>query len=490
MSPEAKETFMPREARERLAQAYDAERFRSEGHALVEHLADHLHACFDRAESPVFHGRSPEEERGRWSELGVPEGSSSWMEALIEGAHHLHHPRSMGHQVPPPLPTAALADLLSSVLNNSAAIYELNPAHMAIERRLVEFLGQKVGFLEGFDGFFTGGGTLGNLTALLAMRQATAKGDTWNEGSFGARPQAVLVNEQCHYCVGRALQIMGWGSEGVATVAVDSEGRMTRSQLATRLEELTRDGRRVVAVAANACSTATGSFDDLNMVADFCAENALWLHVDGAHGASACLSRRYGHLVAGIHRADSLVWDMHKMMALPALCTAVLFREGRRSWESFRPRASYLFGEDPSTEWFNGGTRSLECTRPTLALKLWLALILHGESFFDDYVSSTFDLARRCGDILEASPDFDLAMAPQANILCWRARPEGVEDLEALQGRLREALLRDGRFYVVQTQLQGKTWLRTTFMNPFTEEEDFRSLLEDIRSRCASGSFS
>jgi len=155
----------------------------------------------------------------------------------------------------------------------------------------------------------------------------------------------VLVSEEAHYSIDRAIRIMGWGRQGAVPVPADEQFRMRATALEDSYGAATRAGLKVIAVVANACSTATGTYDPLEEIADFCAARNLWFHVDGAHGAVAVLSNRYRSLMKGVERADSLVWDAHKMMLMPLLVSAVLFRDRAAGDRAFEQRASYLFDE-------------------------------------------------------------------------------------------------------------------------------------------------
>ncbi|MEP7124163.1 MAG: pyridoxal-dependent decarboxylase [Byssovorax sp.] len=470
-----------------IPSAFDPETFREQGSALVDQLADYLHRAL-RGELPVLPWRPPAELAAEWetpfSEAPDrdPRALQHLVARVVAGSNHLHHPRCVGHQVTAPLPVAALADLASALLNNSMAVYEMGPSGTAIERAVIRFLASRLGFGASADGVLTHGGSIGNLTALLAARQAKAGFDAWTLGSAGGPPLAVLGSTQAHYCVARAAQIMGWGRGGFIAVPVDDRFRLRPEALDAAFRRAVDAGRRPIVVAASACSTATGSFDPLPEIASFCEERGLWLHVDGAHGASAALSEKTRHLVAGIDRADSVVWDAHKMMLVPGLVTAVLFRDGARSYEAFAQEASYLFeGGDREDEWFNIGTRTLECTKRMLGFQLYAALAIHGTKHFGDYVADTFDRAARFAERLGREPDFEVATPPQCNIVCFRHRPEGATDLDALQARLRRALIEDGSFYLVQTRLPAGLFLRITIINPATSDADLDALVYRLR---------
>ncbi len=186
----------------------------------------------------------------------------------------------------------------------------------------------------------------------------------------------------------------------------------------------------------------------------------------------------------GIARADSVVWDAHKLMLMPALVTAVIFRDGRRSYEAFAQQASYLFAEvSPEQQWFNLAGRTLECTKLMMSLKVYAALGLHGPAFFGGYVDGMFALTQSFAGAIEAAPDFELALRPQANIVCFRHRPDGLApgpELDRRQAQVRQRLIEDGSFYMVQTRLPAGLHLRTTLLNPFTTI-DHRDLLQAIR---------
>lgn len=481
-----------------LRRAFDAGTFRELGARTVARLADYLERATRGDAMPVLPWTAPEALLARWSgefpeapSRDLVAGFDALLARTVGESNHLHHPRYVGHQVTSPHPLAALCELAAALLNNGMAVYEMGPAATAMERRVLAWLAARLGFGAGADGILTSGGSAGNLTALLAARQAKAGFDAWREGAHAGPPLAVLVSEQAHYSVQRALQVMGLGAGGAVPVPCDERFRLRPDALPAALARAQGSGRRVIAVAASAASTATGAFDPLEPIADFCAAHGLWLHVDGAHGACAALSPATRGLVAGIERADSVVWDPHKMMLAPALVSAVIFREGARSYASFAQDASYLFpagdGAPPAgtpTPWWDIGLRTLECTKRMMSFELYASLSLLGTRFFGEYVEGCFALARRFAERIARAEDFELATPPQCNIVCFRFAPPGADraSLDALQARLRERVVRSGAFYLVQTRLPAGVFLRTTLVNPFTDDADLEALLEAVRA--------
>jgi L-2,4-diaminobutyrate decarboxylase len=470
---------------DRIASAYDAERFRRQGHQLVDQLADYLASASSGAALPVLPWAPPEENLARFP-ASFPEEPSGelapLMARVLGGSIHLHHPRYVGHQVSAPLPLAALCDLVSSLLNNGMGVYEMGPAATAMEHNVLRWMAGQLGLPESAGGVLTSGGSAGNLTALLAARQARAGFDAWNEGASAGPPLTALVAETAHYSLARAIRIMGLGAGGLTSVPVDSNFRLRPDALEGALAAATRAGRRPIAVVASAGSTATGAFDPLDAVADFCQRHGLWFHVDGAHGASAALSPTYRHQVKGIERADSVVWDAHKLMMMPALITAVLFRDGSHSFEAFAQEASYLYVQD-TRRWSDIGLRTFECTKEMMALKLYTCLSLLGTRLFSGYVTATFDLSRRFAERLRASGDFEVPVSPDCNIVCFRHTPKGLpaSELDALQSRLRQRLVTQGDFYLVRTTLPTGVYLRTTLINPLTSDAQLDALMEALR---------
>ena len=444
---------------------------------------------------PVLPQGDPDAMLQRWN-LPIPTSAKGLGEAFtllertLAESIHLHHPRNMGHQLSAPLPLAAACDFVSALLNNSSAVYEVGPVETVMEARLVRWIAELAGFDPGrAGGLFTSGGSLGNLTALLAARQVMGKrkgiGDPWRDGYApgGPRP-AVLVSAQAHYSVQRAVQIMGLGEQGVVGVGTNSALRLDPAALAEAYETARRAGREPIAVIANACSTATGSYDPLARIAEFCAVKDLWLHVDGTHGLGAILVPQYAPLLAGLARADSLVWDLHKMLRMPALCTAVVFRDKAHSYATFAQDASYLFRGTPEEEWYNLGQRTIECTKLMMALKAFVCLQVYGTQYFADYIAGRYAMARRFHDLLKASTDFECPLPPQANIVCFRYVPARVSAaaLDELQSSIRQKVIASGKFYITQTRLADGLYMRVTLINPATQDSDLEALLGEVRS--------
>jgi L-2,4-diaminobutyrate decarboxylase len=404
---------------------------------------------------------------------------------VLADVNRLTHPMAMGHQVSAPLPAAIWAEALVSACNQSLAVAEMSPTATAIETRIARWMCGLAGWGAGSGGTLTSGGTEATFTALLAAR-AAAMPDAWRDGVRGdhGRLPVVVCGEHAHYAVTRAVAQLGLGMR--SAVVVPSRGwRMNAEALAAALRRLTSARTRVMAVVATAGSTATGSFDDLEAAAALCDEHGTWLHVDGAHGASALLSAAHRHRVRGIERARTVAWDPHKMMLLPLAAGMLLARDERDLERAFAQRAPYLFhGAADDERIWDQGVRSFQCSRRADAVKVWVALQRYGADGIGALYDRLCATARALHDAIAERPDFEALHEPESNILCFRyvgrrAPDDGPARDEFLRA-LRERYNRSGRGWITTTILGGHRVLRATIMNPRTRPEHAAAMLDGV----------
>lgn len=487
----------------RIRTAFAPDRLRELGHRLAELLGDQLAAVQNR-ETPVLNWADPRQltdlagkllDSGTRSDIATSGDSAEIAdrfeqlvrEALNRG-HNLHQPRYIGHQVPAPVPIAGLFDAVGSVTNQVMAVFEMGPWATAVEAALIEKLGTTIGWERGqFSGVITHGGSLGNLAGLLTARNV-ALGESWSAGLSNTDQAPVLVAHQdAHYSVARAAGIIGIGSSNVVRVGLDSRRRMDPNQLDETLSQLRGAGTPIVAVVACACATPIGAFDPLDEIAAICQRHDVWLHVDAAHGGAASLSRKYRSLLQGLDQSDSVVWDAHKMMFVPALCAFVLYRNASHRYETFQQDAPYLFDpSSPGLAEFDSGVATLECTKRAAAYGLWGTWSLFGEQLFEDLVDVTFDLGQRFYEMLTDAPDFQPLHEPQCNIVAFQHVPAELanaseEQLADFHFQIRHQLIQSGAFYIVQARIDGRQAFRVTIINPLTTEDDLSALLDEIR---------
>jgi len=464
-----------------LHKAYDSALFQEEGEQLITLLSKHLHTVVSGTSDKVTQWRLPNDELEFWrAVLKEPTSTSMLFQTVLERSIHVHHPKFVGHQIAPTVPVSALATLVSALLNNGMTVYEMGQASAPMEKVVIEWFAQVIGYENG-DGFLTSGGTLANLTAMLAARKAKAIDDIWNEGS--SAPLAIMVSEEAHYCIDRAARIMGLGAQGIIKIPVNEQYAIRTDVLDEYYNKAVSQGRTVIAIVGSAPSTSTGVYDDLEALSAFAKAHNLWFHIDGAHGGAAIFSSSYKHLLKGINQADSVIIDGHKMMATSSITTAVLFKNSQDSYATFSQKAQYLWEKNDDAEWYNIGKRTFECTKSMMSLRFYAIINSYGTAFFDDFVTSLYDLGKTMGTLVETDESFELFLKPQSNIICFRY----IEDIPSahydfINKKIRQRMLEDGEFYIVSTQLKDAFWLRTTIMNPFTTIDDLQQLLTKIKS--------
>jgi len=465
--------------------------FQSDLEIVAAALADYYRQSH-AGEMPVIH-QPPMEELisglglAAWVSTGglSGEGLSEFVAKYLSSTTRLHHPAYMAHQVAVPHYAGALAALIDGFTNNAMAIYEMGPGAASIEHFVVNWLLEKVGWQPAparlthpagdqtwGGGVLTHGGSLANLTALIAARSRIAP-QVWLDGSPGNL--ALLAPAESHYSIARAAGILGIGQNAVYHLAVDSRGVVIPDRLPEAYGRCRNDGRRAIALVANACSTAVGLYDPLLEIAEFCRAQGLWFHVDGAHGASALLSEKHRHRLRGVEKADSLTWDAHKLVRTPTLCAAVLVRDSRTLDGAFQQEASYLFHEKEQPG-FDFVERTVECTKAGLGLRLFMVLGAMGERGLADYVERQFDLAVEAYEYIRHLPDFECAVEPQTNILCFRLA--GDDDLQL---QVRQRLTALGAFYISTAAFNGRRYLRLALMNPDTSLDDIKRLVDEMR---------
>jgi L-2,4-diaminobutyrate decarboxylase len=386
----------------------------------------------------------------------------------------------MGHQVSAPLAAAVWTETLTAILNQSAAVWEMSPVGTVLETQVIRWLCALAGLGAGCGGTFTSGGTEATFTALLAAR-AAALPDAWRSG-LGADPPVVVCGEHAHYAVMRAAGELGLGTDR-AVVVPSRDYKMDVGALDRTLDRLAAEGRRVMAVVATAGTTATGSFDDLDGIGRSCEAQGLWLHVDGAHGASALFSSSERGRLAGLHRARSIAWDPHKMMLLPLAASVVLVRHEADLEAAFAQRAPYLFHAAAGERVWDQGLRSFQCSRRVDALKVWVALQRHGATTFGALYDHLCATARTLHALLEERPEFVALHVPESNIQCFRFVGDGTrsdEDLDRINLDMRTAFNRGGAGWITTTVLGGHRVLRVTVMNPRTTRDDLVAVLDGL----------
>jgi len=369
------------------------------------------------------------------------------------------------------LEVGAIADLL-------AASYDINLALDAraatqLEHQSISWLAEFLGY-PATAGYFTSGGTISNITALAAARERALPGS--RDTGMGPHIPAMYCSAEAHYSITRAAELLGIGRGNVRPVPIDDHRRMSSSALNDLIAADKEAGRTPIAVIATAGTTLTGAVDPIDAIADVCTTQSVWLHVDGAYGLPAAAVPAYRDLFHGLERVDSLSVDAHKWMFVPKACSAVLVRHMQDLAAAFAHNEAYIPHEGDA---LNAVDVTLEYSRPFRALKLWLALRVHGAQAFRDAIGHNLRQANLLYDLAQRDDSFECrAHRPQLSITPIRHRSAGCTDVDRHNEQLCRAMQTDGRVYISPAVIDGQTWLRPCFTNFRTTDDDVRVLLE------------
>jgi glutamate/tyrosine decarboxylase-like PLP-dependent enzyme len=312
------------------------------------------------------------------------------------------------------------------------------------------------------------GGSAANLTALACAREAYSG-------------EMIYLSDQTHSSVARAARALGFPPEHVRVVPTDERGRIHVGALRSAVAADRESGRRPLVLVANAGTTATGAVDPLRELADVCREHGVWLHVDGAYGAFACLTERGRAALDGLELADSITLDPHKWLYQPIEIGALLIRDGVLLQRGFRVGAEYLEGVETAEREVNFSDLGLQLTRSFRALKVWMSLQYFGVGAFRAAVDRCQDLATEAERAIVASTELELLSPASLGIVTFRRRPPGIDDeaaLERINAAIAEEIQDDGRVFLSTAWVRGRFALRLCILNHSTTEEEVACALE------------
>ena len=408
------------------------------------------------------------------------------------------HPRSLSYFTPPPLWLSIVGELLAQVTQQGVDVWHAGPSGAFVEEEVIRWLCDLVGFGQEAFGLLTSGGVMANFLALAVVRDVhLARLLELPAAPRGRALEGVRVyaSDQAHFSIARALDELGFPRDTLHIVESDEAFRLKRATVADAVSTDRRAGLRPLAIAAVAGSTNTGSVDRLAELADVADREGLWLHVDAAYGAAACLSERDRARVPDLDRADSITIDPHKWFFQAYDIGGLLVRRRADLLATFHSSPEYYRGAlpadepDPASEPLNFYQLGMEGTRRWRALKLWLSWKHLGTQGLGHLVEQTNDLAaylaRRCAH----SADFEVTPPePELSVVCFRHIPRGASaggiDADALdrhQDALQGALEASGDGWLSTTRLRGRTWLRAGIVNYLTTEADVDRLLDMFR---------
>ncbi|GAA4771597.1 pyridoxal phosphate-dependent decarboxylase family protein [Microbacterium gilvum] len=400
-------------------------------------------------------------------------------ELYAQHAVWFHLPAYAAHlNCPVVLPAVAAETMLASI-NTSVDTYDQSLVATLMERRLVAWTGERIGFAAA-DGVFTSGGTQSNLQALyLARERALARAATMSD-------LRVLTTATSHFSIARSAHLLGLSADAVVPVGADADGRMDPLALADALAQADADGRDVMAVVVTAGTTDRGVIDPIAPAADLCAPRDLWLHVDAAYGGGLLVSPTRRHLLDGIERATSVTVDFHKTFFQPVSSSALIVRDAAdlaaAAWHADYLNPAAEAAEDDADP--NQVDRSLQTTRRFDALKLWTTLRALGPDRIGRLLDDVCDLAIEVRALLDADAELRAVGTTDLSTVLFRYEPEGLDAATAdrLVPLIRRVLFQSGRAMVARTVVDGAPCLKLTLLNPHATIDDIAAVLDLVRA--------
>jgi aromatic-L-amino-acid decarboxylase len=388
----------------------------------------------------------PPPERGRSLEAAL-----ALLQPAIEASFTTAGPGYLAYIPGGGIPSAGIADLIGCITNRFVNVTAAAPSLARLEGLTLAWLAELMGFPKSAGGIFTTGGSLSNLAALVAAREAKL-GEEFQDG-------VLYFSEQTHASVAKAARLAGFPQRALRRIPVDARLRMDAGALDAAIRADHAAGLRPFAVVANAGTTNTGAIDPLGPIAGIGREHGLWLHADAAYGGFFRLVPAGARLLAGIEDYDSMALDPHKTLFLPYGTGVLLVRDPKALERAHATEASYLQDVAAAAGQTNFTDLSPELSRDLRGLRVWLPLVLHGVGAFRAQLAEKLELTRHAAARIAAEPLFRLVDEPQLSIVAFTAEPPA-GDPDAFGEEVLRRVNARRRVFLSSTRLDGRYVLR------------------------------
>ena len=471
----------------------NAETFRRYGHELVEWIADYLGHS---ERYPVLSRVRPGEVRdglpGRAPEHGEPFDAilADFERVIVPGITHWNHPGFFGYFAITGSAPGVLGEFLSAALNVQGMLWRTSPAVTELEEVALGWLRQLIGLPPSFEGVIYDTASMSSMHALATARHVAVPGvrERGLAGRADVPPLRVYCSEQAHSSIDKAVMALGLGHGALRKIPADEAYRMRPDALRRAIADDRAAGARPIAVVATVGTTSTTSVDPVPAIADICAREQAWLHVDAAYAGVAAMLPDHRDTLAGCDRADSLVVNPHKWLFTPFDLSAFYCRRMDTLREAFSLTPEYLKTTD-ATSVRNLMDTGVQLGRRFRALKLWMILRYFGAEGIRERLATHIALARMFAEWVDESPDFERLAPVPFSVVCFRLRPRGSAasepELEALNARLLEAVNRGGEVFLSHTKLDGRFSLRLAIGHIRTTGRHVARAWELLRSEAA-----
>jgi aromatic-L-amino-acid/L-tryptophan decarboxylase len=462
----------------------DWDAMRELGHRMVDEMFANLETLRER---PTWQPM-PDETRAHFiTPLPVqPEGAEAayadFTRDVLPYPMGNFHPRFWGWVIGTGTPLGALAEMLAAALNPNVG----GGDHAAnrVEEQVMAWCKQMVGYPAEAGGLLVSGTSMANLICLTVARNKQAGINVRKAGLAAVPRLTVYGSSEIHSSIQRAVEVLGLGSDSLRLIPVNANFEIDIAALEAAIAADKAAGCQPMAVIGSAGTVNTGAFDDLDALADLCEREGVWFHVDGAFGALAALSPAHKHLTAGMERADSLAFDLHKWMYVPYEAACAFVRDREAHYRTFTLTPDYLKhtsrGAAAGTDWFSDF--GIELSRGFKALKVWMSIKEHGIEKYGRLIQQNIEQASYLAGLVDTAPELErLAPAP-LNIVCFRYRVDGLDN-EALNALNEELLIRlheSGVAVPSYTRIDGQYAIRVAITNHRSRREDFDLLVETV----------
>jgi glutamate/tyrosine decarboxylase-like PLP-dependent enzyme len=393
------------------------------------------------------------------------------------------HPRFWGWVIGTGTPLGMLADMLAAGMNPNVG----GADHVAnyVESQVLDWCKEMLGYPAEASGLLVSGGSMANLVGLTVARNTKAEFDLRRQGiSSSPRKMTLYGSRETHSSVQKAVEVLGLGSEAFRQIRVNKEFQIDLSELEKAIAQDKEAGCQPFCVVANAGTVNSGAIDNLDILASICERENLWFHVDGAFGALAALSPELRPLVAGMEKADSLAFDLHKWMYMPYEVGCVLVRQEEAHRQTFSLTPEYLThserGLAGGSIWFSD--YGVQLSRGFRALKVWMSMKEHGAQKYGRLIQQNVDQARYLAGLVEETSELQLLAPVPLNIVCFRFVADNLDDrsLSDLNKELLIQLHESGVAVPSYTVIDSKYALRVAITNHRSKREDFEVLTTEV----------
>ncbi len=414
--------------------------------------------------------------------LGAEKTYDDFQKIILENnTPHFGSPRCWYTVLGQGTPFGALSDMWMSGLNNIAAEnnrFNLGPE---IELQVLSWLKEMLGYPADSSGILVSGCSHANLTGLIVARNVKAGGNIKENGI--SSKLTFYGSQEMHTSIQRAIEVMGIGSKNLRKIRVDDDFKINIDELEEKVKEDRKAGYTPCGVIGCAGATNVASFDDLDAIADFCQEQDLWFHIDGAFGAWVALSPKYKHLVKGMERADSLAFDLHKWMYMPYGVGCILVKDKAAHYQAFSMHGDYI-SHDPSMM-----DLGMELSRPLRALKVWMSIKEHGVDKYRRMIEKDIELAHYYAELVVEQPGLELIAPVILNVVVFRCKkPEwSEEETIAQNAKLMPIVYSHPELFEcggLLTKVRGVEGFRVCFTNHRSTKKDVEYAFESYLNMC------